>query len=140
MQKPKSIPLFFWQGLKYSLVGFINTLFCIGCIVFFLDLGLHYVASTSLAYLIAFVVGFFLNLSFTFRVSDRIFSRFVKFLIIALISLAVTQGVQLIAIEWFSTPLWLGVALGMVCYTLLSFFLNVFVVFKPTYSPSPSDK
>ena len=93
------------------------------------QLGWHYMAYTTFGYGIAMGVSFILNFHFTFQVKHHVRRRIVRFFMVNITLLFAVQGLQILLIEYISTPELLGVGISMVIYTLIGFFLNRSLVF-----------
>lgn len=119
------------QAIRYGLIGFVNTAVGVGIMLAGAALGLHYALYTAIAYLVALVVSFALNLRFTFRAKGRVLRRFRGFVVVCLACLGLAQAVQALLIEGLGWAEAWGVGCGMVSYTIAGFFLNRRFVFQP---------
>jgi putative flippase GtrA len=115
---------------KYGMVGLINTAVSIVLMAVGAGLGLHYAVYTAFAYAVGMLISFGLNLRFTFRARGRIPQRFLGFVVVCAVCLAVAQAVQALLIESAGTAEIVGVGTGMVTYTGLGFILNRALVFR----------
>lgn len=87
-------------------------------------LGVHYTIYTAVGYLLAFIVSYILNGIFTFQCEQLSHQDFLKFVGINGSLLILVEVLQISLIEFLALPELLGVAFGMLFYTLLGFFLN----------------
>jgi len=118
------------QLCRYCLVGGVNTLVGVSLMAAGAAAGLPYYLYTTLAYLIAMTVSFYLNFRFTFQNTQRYFVKKIKFLAVNLTLLAGVNLFQMLAIEHWNWYEYLAVGVGMVGYTLLGYGLNRTLVFK----------
>jgi putative flippase GtrA len=102
----------------------INTGTSIGTMVGLAYLGIHYTIYTAAGYFLAFIVSYILNGIFTFQCERLSHRAFLVFVGINGSLLILVEVLQISLIEFFAMPVLLGVAFGMVIYTLLGFFLN----------------
>lgn len=126
-----------WQAVKYGLIGFVNTAVGVSLMLAGARLGLHYALYTAVAYLVALVVSFTLNLRITFRAEGHVWRRFRGFLAVCLACLGLAQAVQALLIEAFGCAEPFGVGAGMVSYTIAGFLLNRRFVFRPLDATPP---
>lgn len=116
--------------IRYGLVGVVNTGATITTMVVLAYLGIHYTIYTAIGYLLGFIISYILNGIFTFqgaRLSHRAFLLFVG---INGALLMFVEVFQISVIELLAVPEFQGVAMGMVIYTLMGFFLNRRFVFQ----------
>ncbi len=120
------------QFFKYSLVGGINTIVCLGFILFGMTMGWGYIIYTLIGYSFSFIVSFILNFKITFNIkkNEKIKKRFFVFLLINSINLVFIQFIQLLLIEEFLLVEIYAVLIGMACYTSFGFYLNRKFVFN----------
>jgi putative flippase GtrA len=101
-------------------------------------LGIPYTIYTAFGYLLGFIVSYTLNGMFTFQGTQLSQRAFILFVGINGGLLIVVEIFQFSLIEWLSVPEITGVAMGMVVYMLMGFFLNRhFVYRKVLESPQP---
>lgn len=120
---------------RYCFVGIANTLFCVGCMWLFAYLGFGYLTYTAIAYLLAMLLSFSLNLIFTFRVSGNIPHRLIRFFGVNLINLGIVELLEFLLIHELHIPTQIGIALAMGCYVVLGFLLNQKWVFNAQSTP-----
>jgi len=116
--------------IRYGLVGVINTGTSIGTMVGLAHLGIHYTIYTATGYLLAFIVSYILNGIFTFQCKQLSHRAFLVFVGINGSLLIFVEVFQISLIELLAVPELLGVATGMVIYTLVGFFLNRHFVYQ----------
>jgi putative flippase GtrA len=124
--------------LVYGLVGLFNTGLTAGIMWLSHRAAVPYPVYTTYAYLIGMLASFALNWAFTFRQGGRSgrASTLLRFAAVNLALLGLVHVEQYLLIERLQVRESLGVALGMVCYTGLGYFINRLWVFKnPLQSP-----
>jgi putative flippase GtrA len=84
----------------------------------------HYVAYTAIAYSIAFVNSFMLNLLFTFKVNGFVLQRARNFFLINLANLGVVELIECWLIEQWHLPHLTAILIGMGWYIGVGFFMN----------------
>jgi putative flippase GtrA len=123
-----------WQTLltlvRYCLVGSINALVGIGVMIGFHFLGFNYVIYTLSGYIAGFMSSYTLNGLFTFKKDRLSYKELLLFVTLNGILLFVVESVQIIMINLFYIKELVGVAAGMVTYTIVGFLLNRRYVFK----------
>ena len=109
---------------KYGLVGVINTSATIAAMASLAYLGIHYTIYTAVGYLLGFIVSYVLNGIFTFQGTQLSHRAFLIFVGINGGLLIFVEIFQFFLIEFLTVSELPGVAMGMVVYTLVGFFLN----------------
>lgn len=129
------------QLLRFLATGFFTNILNYGCFWLLLRfLNVNYLMSSILGFFAGFILGFFLNRNFTFRVEfGRIRNQMVKFLIINLISLGANIGCIYFFVEWFHIIPEISQILAIVLSTAINYSGSKFWafdlgdnVFKPT--------
>lgn len=123
------------QGGKFLSVGVINTvtaLLIIYAAKWFFQFG--DVAANACGYAIGLLVSFTLNSRWTFSYAGPQLHALGKFLLVAFIAYAINLLTVVSAIYYFELNSYIAQALGIPPYTITSFFLSKYLVFRT--SPS----
>jgi putative flippase GtrA len=116
--------------IKYCSVGTLNTLVNITVMSLLASLGVHYVVYTAVGYCCAFLVSFFLNLRFTFKVNGQIGKRLTKFIFINVVNLLQVELIQIFLIEYAKQPHLVAILAGMFWYVVFGFLMNQRFVYR----------
>jgi putative flippase GtrA len=119
-----------WTFIKYAFVGAINTVVGSLTMIIFAYVGLNYVISTLLGYLVGFVSSYTSNGSFTFETNRLSSQELLLFGMLNGVLLALVESIQILMIGYFGVRELLGVSAGMASYSILGFLLNRRYVFK----------
>ncbi len=118
------------QFVKYNLVGIVNTTIGFSIIFSLMFLGVSAIVSNAIGYAIGAVLSYYLNKKYTFNSNDDSKIQALKFFTILFIS----YGLNFITLQWlldFMNP-YISQLISAVVYTLSSFLLAKFFVFKDT--------
>lgn len=86
---------------RFAIVGGVNTMnYYMIYLLCYNILGWHYLISHLSGFLVSFVISFFLNVYFTYRVKPTI-SKFLKFPLTQVVNMSVSSALVYIFIEWF---------------------------------------
>lgn len=86
---------------RFAIVGGVNTMnYYMIYLLCYNILGWHYLISHLFGFLVSFVISFFLNVYFTYRVKPTI-SKFLKFPLTQVVNMSVSSALVYIFIEWF---------------------------------------
>lgn len=121
----------FLQFTKFLSVGVINTL--VGLAVIYMAkwyFHLGNVMANALGYAIGLVLGFILNSRWTFAYHGPNTSAIVKFLLVALFAYCMNLLTVLIAIHLIDLNDYIAQAMGIPSYTLTSYFLSKYFIFR----------
>ena len=113
-----------WQFIRYCCVGAFNTLVCVSVMTLLAHLGFHYLVYTAFGYMVGIIVSFFLNFRLTFASQGYIYQRLIRFILINLINLGLTEAIQAFLIELCHIPELPAVVIGMISYVFLGYFAN----------------
>lgn len=135
--------------LKFIFVGVINTLFS-AIIMFLLYNLLHlgYWGASSIAYILASILSFILNKSFTFKNKDSILKTAFKFsvnvAICYLLAFSISKPLIILFLSNFEFPSSVidqaSMLFGMVIFTLLNYVGQRFFAFKENNGTTPNKK
>jgi len=123
---------FFFEAVKYGIVGIINTLLTLAIIWLMRSvLGAPLVPANATGYIVGFINSFVLNRSWTFKgKKDDWRKEFIKFLI----AFGICYMIQLAFVLLLENQTELKevyiTLLGMVVYTATNFLLNKYFTFK----------
>lgn len=86
---------------RFVIVGGLNTAnYYLIYLLCYNILGWHYLLSHITGFLISFVISFFLNVYFTYKVKPS-WSKFLKFPLTQVVNMSVSSGLVYVFIEWF---------------------------------------
>ena len=118
------------QFVKYNLVGIVNTTIGFSIIFSLMFLGVSAILSNAIGYAIGSIVSYYLNKKYTFNSKEKSKTQAIKFFVV----LGVSYLINFIVLKWlleFMNP-YLAQLISAVVYTLSSFLLVKFLVFKDT--------
>ncbi len=128
------LPQWLRQGVKFGLVGVINT---------GVDLGLYWVitrfvltapslavTAKAISYTAGVINSYFWNKNFTFRSQDNSWGAFLLFFSINLIAIGLNSGVMWLGLHRFQLPELLSLLLATALTLLWNFTTSKFIVFK----------
>lgn len=121
----------FREAGKFLSVGIVNTatgLLIIYAAKWFLQMG--DVAANACGYSIGLLISFALNSRWTFAYTGPQLHALAKFLLVALIAYAINLLTVVVAIRFFELNSYVAQAIGVPPYTLTSFFLSKYLVFR----------
>lgn len=121
------------QFAVFCSVGVVNTLVALGAILFFLEIvGLHYMISNLLGYIIGLIVAFFGHSQFTFNEGKKTYDyqNFIMFIIVFIVSYGLQFACLYILVEIQNMGVIVAQILSMGMYTLVNFLLNKFWTFN----------
>ncbi len=116
------------QFVTYNIVGIANTLVGFSIIFLLMFAGLSATLSNVIGYAIGAVLSYYLNKKYTFKSTTNSKTQAVKFFTVLLIAYLL----NFITLQWllgFLNP-YLAQLISAVVYTLSSFMLAKFIVFK----------
>ena len=116
---------------KFLSVGVVNTV--VGLLIiytakWFFHLG--DIAANACGYSVGLLISFTLNSRWTFAYAGPQLGALVKFLLVALVAYAVNLLTVLTAVHYFELNGYVAQAAGIPPFTLTSFVLNKFLVFR----------
>lgn len=124
-----------YQFFRFCIIGGIGVL--VNLVVYYLcnnTFGMHYVAASVLAFLVASLNNFTLNKIFTFHDKKysigSVFWQYFKFLSVALIGLGINLGVLTALVELAGLSELVGQLIGVLTATVSNFLGNKFFAFK----------
>ena len=94
------------------------------------EAAIWYQLANVLGYLSGTIVSFFLNRKFTFKVSDQVVLRLIKFLGVALVGYIVSALLLLILIDFWTLDPKLSKIITLPIVVLIQFTLNRALTFK----------
>lgn len=121
----------FRRLLRFSLVGFLNTLVSFGMFAMFIHMGFHYSVATFAAFLVGMLMGFKLHGAYVFdHPGDH---RFLRFVLISLAVFAFSVGIQSLVHNMVND--YVAGTLSAVITIPISFLLNRAFVFHAPDNP-----
>ncbi len=126
----------FFQGIKFSIVGVINTLVSwIAFFTFFYLFKVDFRLSNVISYIFGVTNSFIFNKLWTFKSKEKRISEFFLFILVFFISFSI----QYVATMFFKDTLKMHPTLayisGNIIYTLTGFIGNKFITFRKLSSP-----
>ena len=83
-------------GLLGTAIHFVSTIFLVE------SLGLAPIPSSAIGFVLTVIVSFALNSAWTFRRSDRMGSRFLKYSVVSVSGLVLNTVIMWVAVEWLA--------------------------------------
>lgn len=116
------------QFITYNIVGIANTLVGFSIIFLLMFVGLSATLSNAIGYAIGAVLSYYLNKKYTFKSTTNSKTQAVKFFTV----LFIAYILNFITLQWLLGSLnpYLAQLISAVVYTLSSFVLAKFLVFK----------
>jgi len=93
-------------------------------------LSIHYIPSNILSVCFGIITSFYLNKSYNFKVHDKVFLRFLIFLSVGLLGLALSSFSLFLFIEFFSFNLLISKLISISIVVFIQFLLNKYISFK----------
>jgi putative flippase GtrA len=118
------------QFIKFGIVGLGNTL--ITFIVYFIlvKLSVYYVMANIIGYIAGVINSFFWNSSWVFKKSKRDLSLLIKFVIVNLITLAITSFILYIGVDKLNMSKYVAQIISTLIGILFNYTLNKLWTFK----------
>jgi putative flippase GtrA len=118
------------QFIKFGIVGLGNTL--ITFIVYFIlvKLSVYYVIANIIGYIAGVINSFFWNSSWVFKKSKRDLSLLIKFVIVNLITLAITSFILYIGVDKLNMSKYVAQIISTLIGILFNYTLNKLWTFK----------
>lgn len=118
------------QFIKFGIVGLGNTL--ITFIVYFIlvKLSVYYVMANIIGYIAGVINSFFWNSSWVFKKSKRDLSLLIKFVIVNLITLAITSFILYIGVDKLNMSKYVAQIISTFIGILFNYTLNKLWTFK----------
>ena len=118
--------------VKFGIAGMSATLTQFIILYTLTELGLWYLASTSLGFIVAFFISFFLQKFWTFRDTnrDKMYSQMAVYLAAALIGLLFNAGGMYVLVEYANFWYILAQMVMVVFIATCNFFVYKFLIFK----------
>lgn len=116
---------------KFISVGLVNTIF--GLTVIFLCMSyfkFNPLIANFIGYLLGFILGFFLNKEWTFQSKRSNMQLIFSYLIVIIFAYLINLMIVYLSINYFLIDYYLAQTIGVLSYTLISFFGFRKFVFK----------
>lgn len=121
----------YWQLLKYGIVGVANTIVTLASIFILMNLlGVAYVVSNAIGYILGFTNSFILNKLWTFKSRGSVGREGILFIIIFLVCYGVQLACLIFLKEVAHIRINVATLMAMVVYTVLNFTGNKFITFR----------
>jgi putative flippase GtrA len=119
------------QFIKYGLVGIANTIVTLGAIFLLMNvLGVSYIISNAVGYILGFVNSFVLNKIWTFKSKGSLIREATFFIAIFAICYVIQLGCLITFKEFMNIRVEFAQIFSMVVYTILNFIGNRYFTFK----------
>lgn len=122
------------QGIKFSLVGVVNTLIDLGVyrlLTLTAFFGQYYLWANVISYCCGIANSLFMNKNFTFKEKGRMGAgRVAAFIAINLVALGVSTIVLKLCCDTWGLSQMIGKLIAVVCSLGVNFTLNKLIVFK----------
>jgi putative flippase GtrA len=115
--------------VRFLIVGLANTLIGLLFIYAAKLTGADDVVANAIGYCVGIVISFVLNKQWTFRFRTQLWQAFARFLLVTAFAYAANLFVVLLAIRQFHLNPFVGQALGIPIYTLVSYVGSRYYVF-----------
>lgn len=116
--------------LRFGIVGVANTAIYTGTFAALLAIGLHYVQSSVLAYVVAISIAYFLNHRFTFRVADHSSALVARFFAVQVGAALANIAILAVLVERAHMDPLIAQFVTLPPVVLSTFALNRLVVFR----------
>jgi putative flippase GtrA len=118
--------------IKFSIVGFVNTVSSYSLFYILLELAeINYVISTISAYILGILVSYLGNKYWTFRIIRSVWRlEFIKYMILNLIGLAINTSIMILLVENFDIHPLIAQVIAMSVVIFYNFFGSKLWVFR----------
>jgi len=127
-----------FKALKFGIVGVVATCLNYGSFALLCKLlGVYYLASSALGYILGLIIGYYLNKYWTFiNQINKIKNYFWGYIIVYVISLIASQLLLLIQVETLNmNPMYSNI-FAIILSSIMNFIgINYFVFIKPKNAP-----
>jgi putative flippase GtrA len=111
--------------LKYGIVGCTGLIVDMG--VFYLlhkMFGVNYIVTNIISSSLGVVNNFILNSLFTFKVKDKLMTRFISFYLIAIVGMILSSGLLAMMIDGFKMDSMVSKMISVLIVAVFQYFLN----------------
>ena len=137
MEKIKGLTTFLYQKfgnfIIYCIIG------CSGALLDFIlysilvkFFSIHYLIANVFSVTIGITNNFFLNAHFNFKVSDKLFKRFISFFSIGIFGMLISELLLYVLIEKYQNDELISKIITIFVITIIQFTLNKMITFKKT--------
>lgn len=122
---------FFVQGVKFGLVGILNTL--ITMVVFYLLntlLGVWYIIANPIAYTVGFTNSYIMNRIWTFKSKGSVKEQSIPFLLVFGTCFLLQWGLSIFLKEYIGMSVNLATIIAMAFYMVINFLGHKYITFK----------
>jgi putative flippase GtrA len=131
------MPTLLRRFVRFAIVGVIATATHTAVFAVLIELGrIEPVTATALAFVVAVLVGFALNRSWTFAAHGGADARLWRYFVGALAGLGINSAIMYVATHRLQWSPYVGLALALCIVPPLTFALNQYWVFRPRASQS----
>lgn len=116
--------------LKFGTVGVFNTLITFICYSILIYFGLNYLLSNIIGYSLGVLNSFYWNKNWVFKVSNNQSKRFLKFIIVNLITLGCNTFLLFLFVEYIHLNELIANGLAICVGLVINFILNKIWTFK----------
>jgi len=118
----------FMQFVTYNIVGIVNTVVGFSIIFLLMFSGMTAVMSNMIGYMLGGILSYYLNKKYTFKSKEDSILQALKFFMVIFLA----YGLNFLVLQWLLKSInpYMAQFFAAVVYTLSSFILAKFVVFK----------
>lgn len=117
--------------LKFAVVGVLNTAVHVIATVLLVEaMQVHPVPASVVGFVLAVTVSFFLNTYWTFRRSDNLQRRFLRFVLVSVSGMALNTMIMYGAVDVYQRHYLLGLAMVLLVVPAYNFALNYLWSFR----------
>ncbi|MFH1667665.1 MAG: GtrA family protein [Candidatus Komeilibacteria bacterium] len=126
----------FWEAFRFATAGLITVIIDFSIFISltrFTDyFGVHYLQANMIAFLVAVIVGYFINKYWTFKhAAQKSWPEFVKYIGIMIVgSFIIAQSILYISVEILHIYDLIGKIIGVIIGYIWNFFNAKYIVFK----------
>jgi Predicted membrane protein len=126
----KKIYFKYQQEFRFIIVGLINTVIGYGSYYIFVKIGVYYLLSQIISYIIGTTNSYLWNKFFTFKSSKKSFAEILRFISVYAVSLSLNIGLLKILVDCFGVNEIIAGIPTLFVTTLVSYFGHKFFSFK----------
>jgi putative flippase GtrA len=122
--------MLFKQFIKFGIVGVSNTLIFLAVYYCLVHVGVHYISSYIIGFIVSVINAFFWNSKFVFKVKGFIIRRFTKVTASYGFTLLLSTGLLYLMVDVGGISQYIAPLLNLIMTIPLNFLLNKFWAFK----------
>ena len=126
----KSFVQFVKQFIKFGIVGVSNTLIALGTYYLLLYLGVHYLISNAVAFILSVCNAYFWNSRYVFKVKSKSVVPFIKVFTVYTCTGLLSTGSLYFWVDILRISQWIAPLINLCITVPLNFLLNKFWAFR----------